>query len=117
MSSPKIKFTDKVKKFIVSKVADGLTISMIAAKYSDQVPHVKRIYQKSWTDKQFERDMTQALTVVFYRQLDELHRLAGLMTSENWKEDEARLKRQIDALKFDTAKRGLVLLNRHIKYQ
>lgn len=118
-----VRLTKKVKEFICEKMAEGLDVSSICKKYSDQVPDRATIYRESVKDPDFRDDLNQSYTILLMHRLDELHEVSD----EDWVKDrldhyggdyklafEARRAR-LDELKFMLGKIAPILSKRFDK--
>lgn len=118
-----VRFTKEVKKFILTKMAQGNDIATITRKWPDKVPHPDSIYRKSLEDKDFGEEIDRAYTILLMHRMDELHRLAGLTATEafphveDWRQAEATLKRKMDEAKFVLGKMSPILSRRFDRTQ
>jgi hypothetical protein len=120
-NKPQVRFTSKVKRFILDKMAQGHDISQICDKWPDKVPHKDSIYRRSVQDTEFAEEINQAYTVLLMHRLDELHQICGQTAAEayphveDWRQAEAALKRRIDEAKFVLGKMAPILSRRFDK--
>lgn len=98
-----VHLTPKVKMFILSKMCQGYNIWELCSKWPDRVPLARTIYSHSYRDPEFAAQLEQAYTVLIYRKIDQLHKLAKQISpteAGDWRQSEASFKRQIDELKW-----------------
>jgi len=117
-----IRLTKEVKDFIIDQMTKGLDISQICKKYPNKVPARETIYRASQKDKEFEADVNSAYGILLMIRLDQLNEISCKPASEafpnlDWREAEATLKRQIDALKFALGKMAPILSARFNKIE
>lgn len=115
-----VRFSAKVKKFILDKMAEGYDIAQMCQKWGDKLPHKKSIYRKAVDDAEFAEQINQAYTVLLMHRMDELHNISSMTASEaypdvDWREAEATLKRRIDEAKFVLGKMAPILSKRFDK--
>ena len=117
-----IELTREVKDFILQCMHEGLDVSQICKKYPTKVPARETIYRASMKDKEFAEEINSAYSVLLMIRLDALNELSSKTASEaytgiDWREAEATLKRQIDALKFVLGKMAPILSARFNKIE
>lgn len=111
---PNVRFSGKVKKFVVEKMCLGMDISQIADKWPDKVPTAANIYREIARDPVFAEETDRAYAILLMIRLDELHKVSNSLASEVYpdtpfKEAEAALKRRMDAAKFTLGKMAPIL--------
>ncbi len=75
----------------------------LCRKWPDKVPVARTIYTKAAERPELQSKLDQGYTVYLYRRIDALHRLASQVASnetQDWRQLEAQLKREIFEMKF-----------------
>lgn len=102
----KMKFTKKVKEFIIQKMCEGHDVSQICELWPKKVPFKDSIYRKSTQDLKFAEEYNQAYTILMMNRMDEAYRIARLPATvvypevQTWQQAEATLKRRIAVDEF-----------------
>ena len=117
-----VTLTREVKDFILECMHQGLDVSQICKKYPTKVPARETIYRASMKDKEFAEEINGAYSVLLMIRLDALNEISTMTATEafpglDWREAEATLKRQIDALKFVLGKMAPILSARFNKIE
>ncbi len=76
------RYTQGLSNFITDKVSEGLTVSEICRRYTQEVPCEKTIYQ--WRKKypEFKEALALSYQTLIYKQMDELNDLSKQLLEE-----------------------------------
>lgn len=118
-----VKLTEKVKRFIYDKMAEGYDVAQICRAYPDRVPEVKTIYKAQAKDPSFSAAMDEAYTILLMRRIDDLEEVVRTPSSELFpdiddpKERSEAKRLLVDSRKFVLGKMAPILSKRFDKVQ
>jgi len=118
-----VRFTKKVKDFIIDKMHEGMNVSEICRKYPEEVPDSKTIYKRSMTDEDFKKRMDDAYTILMMQyndQLKDISRPEWVIENLHLFNDDPKIafearRAKMDDLKFTLGKLAPILSKRFDK--